>query len=104
MKRPVIHRAAEIRLGEIWDYTVEKWGEEQADRYLRELGACMNGLFSQRHLWRSVKDKRLLDVFFVRCGRHFIFFRELLEHIAVISLLHESMDLLQRLRDDLEGM
>lgn len=27
----IIHKAAEVRLGEIWDYTVEEWGEEQAD-------------------------------------------------------------------------
>ena len=35
MNEPVIiHKAAELRLGQIWDYTVEKWGEEQADSYL----------------------------------------------------------------------
>lgn len=102
MKHPLIHKAAHTRLGEIWDYTVEKWGEEQADRYVRTLGTCMEGLFSQRHLWRSVRDKRLPEVFFVRCEHHFIFFRELPDQIAVISILHENMDLLQRLRDDLE--
>jgi toxin ParE1/3/4 len=58
MTRPLIYRAAQIRLAEIWDYTVEKWGEEQADKYLRELGDCMVELTSKRHLWRRVKDKR----------------------------------------------
>lgn len=100
MKRPVIFQAARIRLGEIWDYTAGRWDEEQADRYLRQLGTCMEHLCAQRHLWRSVSDRRLPDVFFIRCAHHFIFFRELAEELAVISILHESMDIVQRLRED----
>jgi plasmid stabilization system protein ParE len=41
MKQLLVHKPAEIRLAEIWDYTLEKWGEEQADRYLRELGTAL---------------------------------------------------------------
>ena len=49
MNEPVIiHKAAELRLGQIWDYTVEKWGEEQSDSYLRKLGVCIQGLKTQR--------------------------------------------------------
>jgi toxin ParE1/3/4 len=100
MKQLLVYKPAQIRLAEIWDYTLEKWGEEQADSYLRELGVCMNGIASQRHLWCSVQDKRLAGVFFVRYRHHFIFFREMEEQIAVISILHENMDIVQRLRQD----
>lgn len=96
----IFHRAAALRLDQIWDYTVEKWGEEQADSYLRKLGACIQALKTQRHLWRSVKDKRLPGVFFIRCEHHFIFFREIEGRLAVISILHENMDMLTRLRKD----
>jgi toxin ParE1/3/4 len=96
----IIHKAAELRLGQIWDYTVEKWGEEQADSYLRKLGVCIQGLKPQRHFWRSVKDKRLPGVSFIRCEYHFIFFREMEGRLAVISILHENMDMLTRLRED----
>jgi len=100
MKTAMIFKAAEIRLAEIWDYTCDTWGEEQADRYLRELAACMNGLDSQRTLWRRIGDKRIPGVFYVRCAHHFIFFRELPDAFAVISILHENMDLVRRLRED----
>lgn len=100
MKQLLVFKPAQIRLAEIWDYTLEKWGEEQADRYLRELGVCMNGIASQRHLWRSVQDARLSGVFFVRCSQHLIFFRAMQDQIAVISILHENMDIVQRLRED----
>ena len=100
MKPPVIHKSAARRMGEIWDYTVEKWGEEQADRYLRTMAACIQALPDNRSEWKSVRDRRLPGVFCVRCGHHFLFFREIENQIAVISILHESMDIPRRLRDD----
>ena len=96
----IIFKAAGLRLGQIWDYTAERWGEEQADLYLRKLGACIEGLRTHRPVWRSVKDKRLPGVFFVRGEHHFIFFREMEGRLAVISILHENMDMLTRLRED----
>jgi toxin ParE1/3/4 len=97
---PVIYKAARQRLGEIWDYTVEKWDEEEADRYLQKLNGCIQSLQNQRHTWRRVRDRRLPDVFFARCEHHVIFFREVGGQIAVISILHENMDMLVRLRED----
>lgn len=38
----------------------------------------------------------------MRCRHHYIFFRDLQEQIAVISILHENMDIVQRLREDSE--
>lgn len=100
MSDPLIYRSAQIRLTEIWDYTLEKWGEDQADRYLRELASGILGLDGHRHLWRGIKDRWLHGVFFIRCAHYFIFFREMEGRIAVISVLHESMDMLKRLRED----
>ena len=100
MSEPLIYRAAQMRLAEIWDYTLEQWGEEQADLYLRELGASIRKIASRRRVWRSVRGRRLLNVYFVRSGHHFIFFRELEGRIAVFSILHENMDMLRRLRED----
>ena len=100
MSEPLIYRAAQIRLAEIWDYTLEKWGEEQADLYLRELGSSIRGIASRRQVWRAVNGRRLPGVFFVRSGHHFIFFREVEGRIAVFSILHENMDMLRRLRED----
>jgi toxin ParE1/3/4 len=100
MTIPVIYKAAQLRLGKIWDHTAEKWGEEQADLYVRALGASIQAIPTCRHSWRSLKDKRLPDVFFVRSRHHFIFFREIQKQIAVISILHENMDLPDRLLED----
>ena len=36
--------AAKADLREIWLYTAEQWGEQQADRYLQELEECCERL------------------------------------------------------------
>jgi toxin ParE1/3/4 len=93
--------AAKARILEIWDYTEKKWGEEQADTYVRGLVAAINGLQNQRHRWKSVQDKALMGLFFFRYRHHYIFFRELsLSKLGVISILHENMDLPARLKED----
>ena len=100
MSEPLIFLAAQARLAEIWEYTVEKWDEEQAEFYLRELGAAIREIPDRRQVWRSIKARRLPKIYFVRSGHHFIFFREVDGGIAVISILHENMNMLQRVRED----
>lgn len=96
-----IFAAAEARLVEIWDYTLAKWGEEQADAYVRDLIAAIHSLQGHRHLWRPVADKAMRGVWFVRHQHHYVFFRELPGGvIGVVSILHENMDLPARLKAD----
>ena len=95
-----IYPAAESRLIEIWDYTLEKWGEKQADAYVRGLVGAIHSLGRNRHQWRRVPDKTLVGVCFVRHEHHYIFFREISGGtVGVITLLHESMDLPARIKD-----
>jgi len=95
-----IFAPAEARLIEIWDYTLEKWGEEQADKYLRALIEDIHALADQRHRWRPVPEKGLRGVWFVRHEHHYVFFRELSGGVVgVITVLHESMDLPSRLKE-----
>ncbi len=96
-----IFPAASTRLLEIWDYTKEKWGEAQADRYVRELVDAINNLPANQHSWRPVRDRVLRNVFYVRHRHHYIFFRKLKnDDLGVISILHERMDMPSRLKDD----
>lgn len=92
---------AKVRIFEIWTYTEVNWGEPQADKYVRDLVDVMQRLGSNRGGWKPVPDPALRGVFFVKHASHFIFFKELtLGDIGVITVLHESMDIPARLRED----
>jgi len=96
-----IYPAARERILEVWDYTEKKWGEKQADAYVRELVAEIETISSQRHRWRPVLDESLKGVYFFRHRHHYVFFRELSRRrLGVISVLHEKMDIPARLRED----
>jgi len=93
-----IFAAAESRLIEIWDYTLKKWGEDQADAYVRGLVGAIHALDANRSLWRRVTNKT--GLWFVRHEHHYIFFRELSGGVVgVITVLHESMDLPARIKE-----
>ncbi len=92
--------AARERLLEIWDYTSGKWSDEQADSYVSGLVSHIKGIAGERFLWRAVKASRVQGVYFVRYRHHYVFFREFAGFIGVISILHESMDIPARLKED----
>jgi toxin ParE1/3/4 len=92
----VISRKAVSDLEEIWLYTLENWSLAQADRYYSlifdeieyicqnpESGKPMNHI---RRGYRAAKVKS-----------HLIFYRVKNETVEVIRILHEQMDIENRL-------
>lgn len=86
---------------EIWHYTDKNWGEYQADKYIRGIYSAVEDAANRQH-WRNLKDKRFDGVHFIRYEHHFIFFRKLSQgRLGVISILHERMNIPDRLEGDL---
>ncbi len=87
---------AESDLTKIWLYTCEKWGVDQADRYLDQLEAGAHQLINHPSLGTNYAHvlpeyRRLL------VERHAIFYKVLKQEICIIRVLHEDMDASQRL-------
>jgi toxin ParE1/3/4 len=43
VSRNVLSPAARVDLERIWDYTVDRWGAERAEEYVREIQRASNG-------------------------------------------------------------
>ena len=91
---------AKQRIIEIWDYTSRIWDEEQADTYTKGLTSHILDISSHKMSWSILKEKRMKNIFYLQYRHHYIFFRELSDHIGVISILHENMDIPARLKED----
>ena len=92
-------RSATEDLIDIWLYSRETWGEAQADRYQDSLHDCF-----ERIAAGTVHAKSVSSIDLVRshhCHHHYIFFVEQRGTITVVAVLHERMDLIERLRDRL---
>jgi toxin ParE1/3/4 len=82
--------AAEIDLANIWDYSADNWGPDQADRYTDEIrDAC-------KALVIGHKQGKTVDVrpgyMKLPTGSHVVYFRDYSDQIHVMRILHSRMD------------
>ena len=93
---------AEADLLQIAIYTIETWGIEQAGRYEAAIVDCLAAIAHG-----TARSKRPMphrpELLVTRCQHHLVFWLQE-ENTAplIVAVLHEKMDLLQRLRDRLE--
>lgn len=83
----------------IWDYTFEKWSENQADRYYRMLiKSCREvAVNPEQGKDYSGVTNNLLGL---RAGRHIIFYRRITGNdVEITRILHEQMDIKKRIRN-----
>ena len=92
----VISKKAISDLEEIWLYTFEKWPIEQADRYynlifdeIKYICKNSNAGKSMEHVRKGYRASKVKS--------HLIFYRILNDTMEVIRILHERMDMENRL-------
>ena len=101
MSRYVIYKPADVALDEIWQYSVKNWGEQQAETYIEGLFDTLQKAANREMFWRKLKEQTMLDAYFVKYQRHYLFFRELEDGlIGVISIIHEQRDVVSVLEKD----
>ena len=89
--RFVLSPRAEIDLDEIWDYTAERWGLEQAETYTRAIWERIKAISRRPAMGQDASDIRA-NYYKVPCGSHFLFYRLITEGVDVVRILHERMD------------
>lgn len=83
-------------LGDIWNYTCERWSEQQADKYYQQLLDACEEAADQPQLGRQYEGVHptLRGIPMIS---HIVFFRELdLDVVEIIRILHGRMDLKRR--------
>lgn len=94
----VITKKAVSDLEEIWLYTVEKWSIDQADRYYKlifdEIHFICKNLNAGKSMEHVRKGYRASKV-----KSHLIYYRIENDIIEVIRILHERMDIENRLNE-----
>lgn len=82
----------------IWRYSCYRWSENQADKYYSMLIESCRKIASDLDAGKeypAIKE----GLFGYKAGKHIIFYREMEENeIEIIRILHEQMNLKNRLR------
>ncbi|MCP4053095.1 type II toxin-antitoxin system RelE/ParE family toxin [Winogradskyella sp. SYSU M77433] len=86
-------------LNGIWEYTLENWSENQADRYYDMLLDICQDIADNPELGKNYEGIKS-DLFGLKANRHVIFYRKLeLNPIEITRILHERMDLKNRITE-----
>jgi toxin ParE1/3/4 len=86
-------------LTDIWLYTFEKWSEKQADKYYKMLVDNFNEIARNPGLGKSYSEITN-NISGFKVGRHIIFYRIIHDNeIEIIRILHEQMDLKNRMEE-----
>tara|TARA_Y100001947_G_C10230613_1_gene257354 strand:- start:9 stop:308 length:300 start_codon:yes stop_codon:yes gene_type:complete len=86
-------------LNEIWEYTLENWSENQADRYYDMLLGIFQDIADNPELGKNY-DGIKSDLFGLKANQHVIFYRKSeVNPIEITRILHERMDLKKRITE-----
>lgn len=91
-------RSAIKDLTEIWNYTLENWSENQADKYYKLLySACL--LISKNPEKGNSYDNILSGLRGKRVSKHIVFYRIGKNgQVEILRILHEQMDIKSQLK------
>ena len=88
-------------LAKIYRYTDKQWGRKQAKDYVAVLKADCAKLACGEKIGKSLPEYDLqLETY--HSQHHYLFFLRQPDHIGVISILHETMDMPTHIRERLE--
>jgi toxin ParE1/3/4 len=91
MTGSIISPRAQADLDEIWDYTVERWSENQAESYIRDIWQAIEVMAGDPRRARACDDIRS-GYRKYPVGAHVLFFRTLDDGIDIVRILHQRMD------------
>jgi toxin ParE1/3/4 len=91
MRCHVLSPRAQADIADIWDYTVGRWGIDQAELYLRQIQAGIEAVAAEPGLGASC-DYIRTGYRKSPVGSHMLFYRIVDDGIDVVRVLHRRMD------------
>ena len=98
MTKVAIRPKARFDLDDIWDYTIDAWGRDQAKIYLRAINHAFQKLAKNPHLGKKY-DGIHEGLRAYPSGKHLIFYFKTNAGIDIVRILHERMDIISQGED-----
>lgn len=96
-----VQQAASRRIDEIYVYTRDIWGPDQAERYIRGMFTRFEHIATRQIPWRDVPPEFNVDGFYCRYEHHYIYWRVLTDGaVGIVTILHERMHQIDQFRND----
>jgi toxin ParE1/3/4 len=87
----ILSEVSDKDLEDIFDYTLEEFGFDQAEKYLLEIEEIFQNLILNPQLGKK-RDEIKKGLYSLPEDTHIIFYRILDNHIRIVRVLHGSRD------------
>jgi toxin ParE1/3/4 len=99
MTKFVLTNKAVEDITNIWNYTFDKWSEQQADKYYKMLLSNCQDIVDNPNLGKNYNGIKK-ELFGLKANRHIIFYRNIKDKpIEITRILHGRMDLKRRITE-----
>ena len=88
----ILSEIADMDLEEIFDYTFDEFGFDQAEKYLLEIEEIFQNLIINPQIGKK-RDEIKQGLYSFPKDNHIIFYRILDNHIRIVRVLHGSRDI-----------
>lgn len=85
---------ADLDIGEIFDYSADQFGIDQAVIYASDLDKCFESLVKNPELGRD-RSEIIEGLRSISSGSHVVFYRILSDKIRIVRILHGSRDVVR---------
>jgi plasmid stabilization system protein ParE len=88
----LLQDAATFRLDEIYRYTLNKWGQQQADDYVEGLFDAFSSVAEKRGLSHPIPAEFSVNGFYLKYQKHFVYWKYLSSgEVGIVTILHKRM-------------
>jgi toxin ParE1/3/4 len=94
--RVTFSRKAKADVGNIWRYTAEQWGQNQAEIYIELIESAVAAIAADPNLGQPCDEVRAGYRRYL-VGSHVMFYRLKGSAVFVVRLLHQRMDIQRHL-------
>lgn len=99
MASVILRQEAINDLNNIWDYTLQEWSENQAEKYYETIKLACIEIGKNPNIGKCYTEISK-HLFGLKTGKHIIFYHLISENeIEVIRILHERMDLKSKMNE-----
>lgn len=88
----VLSSEADLDLDDIFEYTYEEFGMNQAVKYLSDIEEIPFKITFTPEMGRT-RNEIKVGLYSIPCGKHVIFYRILSNHIRIVRVLYGAKDI-----------
>ncbi|PCI73025.1 MAG: plasmid stabilization protein [Gammaproteobacteria bacterium] len=100
MANYLVQKAASFRLDEIYQYSLNQWGEKKAKVYISELFDTFSTIEKNKLLSRSIPSEFSVRGYYYQHKKHFVYWKYLKSgEIGIVTILHQRMHQLKHFKN-----